>query len=107
MHSEPRNQEQELENALSSAAEPVGSGDDVDWEMVLENLIGGAAEAVFESTDEEIEAELRSFGEEPDEVAAEVRGVLLEAVDRFEREGRRVRKRPAPRSSVRGPRLPS
>ncbi|MEE8525071.1 MAG: hypothetical protein V3T72_14135 [Thermoanaerobaculia bacterium] len=82
-----------------------------DWEKELENLIGGAAEEVFESSDEEIEAELRSWGEYPDEVAEEVRTVLLDAVDRYERTDRvrqaRAQNRASPRSSARGRRLPS
>jgi hypothetical protein len=76
MDRQPRSQEQEIENVLSGAAEPAESVDDSrDWERELENIIGGAAEAVFESSDEEIEAELRSWGEDPDAVAEEVRGV--------------------------------
>jgi len=108
MHKEPRSQEREAENAIG-AAEPAESGDDSrDWEKELENILGGAAEAVFESSDEEIEAELRSFGEDPEAVAEEVRSVLLDAVDRYERTGRPVRaqKRDS-QSSARGRSWPS
>jgi len=109
MHKEPRSQEREAENAIG-AAEPAESGDDSrDWEKELENILGGAAEAVFESSDEEVEAELRSLGEDPDAVAEEVRSVLLDAVDRYERSGRpvRVRERASSKSSGRGCGLPS
>jgi hypothetical protein len=107
MNREPRSEEKDLENVLRGAAEPVESGDDSrDWAKELDNILGGAAEAVFESSDEEIEAELRSYGEDPDAVAEDLRGVLLDAIDRFERSGRPVRMRPSSRP-VRGPRLPS
>ncbi|MEE8525576.1 MAG: hypothetical protein V3T72_16695 [Thermoanaerobaculia bacterium] len=118
MSNEPRNGENKLENALGGAGKPVlESGDrDLDtelrprdWEQELENVIGGAAEAVFDSTDKEIEAELRSWGEDPDAVAEEVRTVLLDAVDRYERQDRECQVRVRKRASSRpfGRRLPS
>jgi hypothetical protein len=109
MHKEPRSQKRESENALG-AAEPAESGDDSrDWATELDNILGGAAEAVFELSDEEVEEELRSMGEDPDAVAEEVRSVLLDAVDRYERSGRpvRVREGASSRSSGRGRGLPS
>lgn len=54
-----------------------------DDEDRLERIVGGAAEAVLEATDEEIEAEVRAEGLAPAEVAEDVRGVLLAAVERF------------------------
>jgi len=97
MISDPRDGEQELEKIFGDAGESARSDDEGsrarDWERELDNIVGGAAEAVFESSDEEVEAELRSWGEDPDAVAEEVRGVLLDAVDRYQRSGRPVRMR--------------
>jgi hypothetical protein len=112
MISEPRDWERELASVLGDAADAVQPGGEAarprDWEQVLDNIVGGAAEAVFESSDEEVEAEILSFGEDPDAVAEEVRSTLLDAVDRFERTSRAARapKRHAP-SSTRGRWQPS
>jgi len=110
MHQEPRSRERENDNVLRGGAEPAESGDDSrDWAKELDNIIGGLAESVFELSDEEVEEELRSMGEDPDAVADEVRRVLLDAVDRYERSGRpvRVREGASSKSSVRGRGLPS
>ncbi len=55
-----------------------------DDEERLERLVGAAAEAVLEATDAEIESEILASGLDPDEVAKDVRNVLLTAVDRHE-----------------------
>ena len=67
-----------------------------DWAAELDNIVGGAAEALFEASDEEVAAELRSMGEDPDAAAEKLRSVLLDAVDRYERSGRPVRAIQAP-----------
>ncbi len=64
-----------------------------DDEERLERIIGGAAESVLEATDEEIEAEVRAEGLDPTEVAEDVRGVLLGALERFRAKERLQRSR--------------
>jgi hypothetical protein len=98
MFSEPRKTRQDLGKVLGAETEPESGQEEIerDWAAELENIIGGAAESVFDASDEEIAAELRSMGEDPDAAAEKLRSVLLDAVDRYERSGRPVRAIQAP-----------
>ena len=64
-----------------------------DYELELERIIGGAAEAVLDLSDEEIEAEIRTSGEDPDEVAEEMRRVVSGVLERH-RPARPLRRGP-------------
>ncbi len=64
-----------------------------DDEERLERIVGGIAESVLEASDEEIEAEARAEGLDPDAVAEDVRGVLLAALERHQGKQRLERSR--------------
>lgn len=64
-----------------------------DVEESLERIVGGVAEAVIEASDEDIEAEVRSEGLDPAEVADDVRNVLLGALERHRGKQRLERSR--------------
>lgn len=56
----------------------------------LRRITDQVADSVFESSDEEILAELRGFGANPDEEAERTRGVLREASGQLEIVNRRL-----------------
>lgn len=64
------------------------SGDSRDYEKEYGRLVDGIAESVLEMSDEEVLEELRAEGKDPDEVAERGRGVMSEAVRRWQEEVR-------------------
>lgn len=51
-----------------------------DYDKEFANIMNAMAESTLDMTDEEIEAEIRDEGNDPDDVAGRVRDVLREAV---------------------------
>ncbi len=64
-----------------------------DDEKKLERIVGAAVEAVVESSEEEIEAEIRASGLDPDVVAGEVQDLLRGAVEKHRGQERLRRSR--------------